>query len=319
VRRHLAAPAAGIPAWAAGRALARLRGAAALAGLGGAARAFHALGRYLDEALAARAAPALAEGLDDWLEAVEGLALYLDAVLEGRSDAAGLLAGAQACVARLPLGPEMAVEEAGADRVEEVDLAAPPREAPPAEAEALTALEETMEEIVLATPDPAQAPLPPALAASLAAARERFARLEATAQPPDPAPAADGPPDREVSAVFREEVAAIAESLQEALAAWEREPDAPGPPRRAARALRTLRSASRLAGAVALGDLAWACTRLVEGEGMAGGGEALRSTLREVQALLPAFAAAFAAGEEPPEAAALAERLGEEACAAGRG
>jgi chemosensory pili system protein ChpA (sensor histidine kinase/response regulator) len=109
-------------------------------------------------------------------------------------------------------------------------------------------LEDSHSQLAASTPPEAQAPSPPA--------------AEAVAPEPEPPPAAEEF-DHEIASIYTEEANELLETAESSYGAWSKDLRDKGPVAELQRTLHTLKGGARMAGIVAMGDLAHECETLV--------------------------------------------------------
>ncbi|PWG61992.1 Hpt domain-containing protein [Spiribacter halobius] len=233
---------------------ASIRGALGIMELPRAAALVGAAAHYVTERLASDETPPPAEALDDLADAVTSIEYYLEALRDGRSGAAQVLDVAENGLRRLGEALPAAAVSAGAT-AEPAPTAAESAadDAAVAESEASAGPAETVT-------DEAAPPAPDRPATQPDAAID-FSRKRGRVDLDVPVRADEL--DAEIVEIFVEEAGEVLETLAESFPRWRANPDDEPALLTTRRMFHTLKGSGRLAGALLLGELAWAVENLL--------------------------------------------------------
>ncbi|ABI55714.1 Hpt domain-containing protein [Alkalilimnicola ehrlichii MLHE-1] len=268
--------------------------------------------RRLVQAIRDGLAPAEAGLLEPLAEAVTGLEYHLQGIAEDRADRDAALAVAEAAAERLSeaVPATGAVDEAAAETGGEpvgppdaetaADTApAPEEEAPAAD---IPVTEEPIEAEPIGAEPAAEEPAAEAPATEGPASAPPAATRQQAGTPDPQVPALAEDSDPEIVEIYLEEVGDLAGPLRESFQRWHRNPDDHDALVETRRAFHTLKGSGRLAGALLMGEMAWAVENLLNRvtAGKLTPGPDLFAVVAEALDHLPGLVAHLRDGTAPP-------------------
>lgn len=249
--------------------LAQIQGALAIMNLDHASRLLGAANAFIrEDVIAAQASPNAAK-LDTLADAITSIEYYLEAIEEGRSHSEGVLAIAEISVEQLghPVDSVSPVIHAKTDDSLEIHDEQNADDQPAPEAEPQEILDSPTETLTAPEPD------------TRAQAEETFVTEDSADESiaaPEPISEQEAEPaavsidstepeeypeeniDEEILEIFIEEADEVLGIMTDCLHAWRAKPEDENPLETLRRSYHTIKGSGRLAGAVVMGDLAWA-------------------------------------------------------------
>jgi chemosensory pili system protein ChpA (sensor histidine kinase/response regulator) len=256
--------------------LAQIQGALAIMNLDHASRLLGAANAFIrDDVIAAQAIPNAAK-LDTLADAITSIEYYLEAIEEGRRHPEGVLAIAEISVEQLghPVDSVSPVIHAKTDDGLEIhdeqnadDQPAPeaePQEILDSPTETLTAPEpdtSTQAEETFVAEDSADESIAEPVPEPISEQEAEPAAVSTDSTEPEEYPEEDI--DEEILEIFIEEADEVLGIMTDCLHAWRANPEDEKPLETLRRSYHTIKGSGRLAGAVVMGDLAWAFENLL--------------------------------------------------------